>query len=226
MTSQARGLLDALMGPNRNAIKSQSLSHYPASSWDDSSSCGAWLLDICPHELLVNTRVDLGRCSRRHNDLARIKFNQETEYPNFRSNLPVKTARSAARIVLDCAAQLRAQLVRCDRRIDRQTERLRLAQEANQSLISELLKKSENLMETGDLVAAMAIMTQAQEISDHQKKEIVCDVCGAIWDTRGPDTHRVGKQHQAFLKMRAWLHAPPKIEEFRQREDSISSISE
>ena len=217
MTSQARALLDSLMGPNRNAIKSNTSSQQIRSdSWTDSSNCAAWLLDLCPHDLLVNTRVDLGKCPKRHAPSALSQFKQE------------KGATLPRRLVRQCEETLRSQIARCDRRIERQTERLVQARPDKNKEISDLLRRAELLVDAGETAEAMRLMAQAQEISVQIKRETVCETCGAIVPGEGRpsvlrETHLQGRQHQAFLRIRQWLD---QRETVLQDEDSdISNIS-
>ena len=214
MTSQARAVLDGLFGPNRNRIKSNR-PNVSSDSWQDSSHCSAWLLDICPHDLLVNTRVDLGRCARRHDHTARLRFTQDTGYPEYFDAMH--------RIAKNCELFLRAQVARCGRRAARQAERLSRGREATKQEISDLLKKAEILAETGEVAAAMALMKKAQGISDHEKKEAVCETCGAIVDKKNPDMQLTGRQHRAYTIMMKWLEAPVVN---REEDSMLSSISD
>ena len=227
MTSQARALLDALMGPNRNEIKSHpyNLSNRSTDFWEDPSHCSSWLLDLCPHELLMNTRVDLGRCPRRHEMLARERLKKETGYPEISTCLNRKLADSVDRVIRECEQTLATQTARCDRLIARQKERLVAARDARKREISDLLQKAEKLAEIGDVSGAMASMNMAREISD-RREDSVCEVCGAIVGNIRTDPHISGRQHRAFTEIRRWRR-PLLPEPSRMRTDSmVSSISQ
>uniref|UniRef100_A0A182M1P7 Uncharacterized protein n=1 Tax=Anopheles culicifacies TaxID=139723 RepID=A0A182M1P7_9DIPT len=73
MVDVARQLLDELMGRNRNLDPSASAKEV---SWSDEEFCPYFLVKFCPHDLFVNTRADLGQCTKLHDDEAKRLFDE------------------------------------------------------------------------------------------------------------------------------------------------------
>lgn len=75
--SAAAALLDELMGRNRNIAPSEKTKPI---NWEDPEFCKFFLVKFCPHDLFVNTRADLGVCSKVHDDEAKALFDKSTSY--------------------------------------------------------------------------------------------------------------------------------------------------
>ncbi|XP_023014998.1 luc7-like protein 3 [Leptinotarsa decemlineata] len=67
----AAQLLDELMGRNRNVAPNEKVKEL---NWEDPEYCKYFLAKFCPHDLFVNTRVDLGACSKVHDEEVRKLF--------------------------------------------------------------------------------------------------------------------------------------------------------
>lgn len=70
MVDTARALLDELMGRNRDLDPANKTKV----NWDDPEFCQYHLVKFCPHDLFVNTKVDLGPCPKRHDDEAKRMY--------------------------------------------------------------------------------------------------------------------------------------------------------
>ncbi|XP_054282923.1 luc7-like protein 3 isoform X1 [Macrosteles quadrilineatus] len=73
----AAQLLDELMGRNRNVAPSEKAKEL---NWEDPDYCKFYMVKFCPHDLFVNTRADLGVCSKVHDDEAKALFDKSTSY--------------------------------------------------------------------------------------------------------------------------------------------------
>lgn len=67
----AAQLLDELMGRNRNVAPNEKVKEL---NWEDPEYCKYFLAKFCPHDLFVNTRVDLGACCKVHDEEVRKLF--------------------------------------------------------------------------------------------------------------------------------------------------------
>ncbi|KAJ8971623.1 hypothetical protein NQ314_000606 [Rhamnusium bicolor] len=67
----AAQLLDELMGRNRNVAPNEKVKEL---NWEDPEYCKYFLAKFCPHDLFVNTRADLGACSKVHDEEVRKLF--------------------------------------------------------------------------------------------------------------------------------------------------------
>ncbi|XP_046663312.1 luc7-like protein 3 isoform X2 [Homalodisca vitripennis] len=73
----AAQLLDELMGRNRNVAPSEKTKEL---NWEDPEYCKFYMVKFCPHDLFVNTRADLGVCSKVHDDEVKALFEKSTSY--------------------------------------------------------------------------------------------------------------------------------------------------
>jgi RNA-binding protein Luc7-like 2 len=67
--------LDELMGKDRNHplhIRMKKRDHF-----DDSDVCKYNLVAFCPHDLFPNTKADLGKCAKRHDEFFKEMFNKD-----------------------------------------------------------------------------------------------------------------------------------------------------
>lgn len=67
----AAQLLDELMGRNRNVAPNEKVKEV---NWEDPEFCKYYMVKFCPHDLFVNTRADLGACSKVHDEEVRKQF--------------------------------------------------------------------------------------------------------------------------------------------------------
>ena len=108
----ARALLNSLMGADRDARPEQRR----VRKFTDEGICRHYLLGLCPHDLFTNTKIDLGACSKEHNDMLKETFEQDTDAPKLR-----RKWRGSLRV------QLKGLLDAVDRRISQ--NQLRVARE-------------------------------------------------------------------------------------------------
>ncbi|XP_065220645.1 luc7-like protein 3 isoform X2 [Planococcus citri] len=69
----AAALLDELMGRSRNdgsAVKKKKV------KWEDPEYCQYYMVKFCPHDLFVNTKADLGPCTKLHCEEAKGQFSE------------------------------------------------------------------------------------------------------------------------------------------------------
>ncbi|XP_037934771.1 luc7-like protein 3 [Teleopsis dalmanni] len=81
MVDAARQMLDELMGRNRNLHPSEAVRKV---NWDDPDFCQYYIVKFCPHDLFINTRADLGPCTRIHDDEAKQLYSQARSSPRKR----------------------------------------------------------------------------------------------------------------------------------------------
>jgi len=216
----ARALLNSLMGDDRNAAAGQRRNR----KFSDDDVCKKFLLGLCPHDMFPNTKMDLGPCSKQHNEHLKEAFEADSENAHYR-----RKWRGALR------TQLKQLLEGVDRRIElnkariaRERESGARAMDAVEKLkeeVSEQLRKAEKAADEGKFEESRAIMKEQEStkrrIEDletknqdkYEKELICCDVCGhivsgeeleAIQKT-GRGSHTGGKQHMGFKQIREKL---------------------
>lgn len=75
-TAEMAAMLDELMGRNRNAGPNEKVEDI---TWEDESVCKYYLVDFCPHDVFTNTKVDLGSCTKIHNDDFKEEYKKAKE---------------------------------------------------------------------------------------------------------------------------------------------------
>uniref|UniRef100_A0A182FKB1 Spliceosome subunit n=1 Tax=Anopheles albimanus TaxID=7167 RepID=A0A182FKB1_ANOAL len=207
MVDVARQLLDELMGRNRNLDPTASAKEV---SWADEEVrwfCPYFLVKFCPHDLFVNTRADLGQCTKLHDDEAkrlydeakpcRKKTQYEEDFLRFCTNMINEVDRKIAK------GKQRLLLMNSKtdggRSVPKQQEHLNALTEK----INKLVREAEEAGTRGDVEQAQGLMEQCDklkeekdalvkqhesngwsvtaEIAASQEKQMeVCEVCGAF----------------------------------------------
>ncbi|XP_013783290.1 luc7-like protein 3 [Limulus polyphemus] len=81
--ASAKALLDELMGRDRNLAPTESKKDSQWSkdaSWNNPEVCKYFLVKFCPNELFVNTKADLGICSKIHDERIRKEYEQSDRF--------------------------------------------------------------------------------------------------------------------------------------------------
>ncbi|XP_043599399.1 LOW QUALITY PROTEIN: luc7-like protein 3 [Bombus pyrosoma] len=203
----AAALLDELMGRNRNVLPNEKPKEL---NWEDPEFCKLYLVKFCPHDLFVNTRADLGACSRVHDDEARELFEKapysyrkqqyEDEFIRFCQSMlnevERKIIKGKQRLALigrtEAPTLTPAQTQRNEEQIALLTEKInKLVEEAEQSGIQGNVEQAQGLMRLCDQLKEEretlrksndnSHYNQTAELAAAQEKQMeVCDVCGAF----------------------------------------------
>lgn len=171
MVDAARQMLDELMGRNRNLHPSEA-GHKV--NWEDPEFCQFYNVRFCPHDLFINTRADLGPCSRIHDDEARHLYEEarpsarkrqyEDEFLRFCNVMLHDVDRKIQK------GKQRLQLMQRDQPVvaplGRQAEQL-----ANlNGRINKLLAEAEEAGIRGDVDQAQDLMTLCEELKEEKEK--------------------------------------------------------
>ncbi|KRX94731.1 Luc7-like protein 3 [Trichinella pseudospiralis] len=146
-------MLDELMGPHRNALKSDAKKLL---SFDDPEVCKHYLVDFCPSDLFTNTKADLGHCDRIHCEKLKEKYRTSSRFR--------KCGYEEA--FLDYLLQLQADIVR---KIRRNKERLELTQPGGKQIDSTKNRNDEKFRILSEKVAALH--AQAEQLGAEGKVE-------------------------------------------------------
>ncbi|KFB41664.1 AGAP010454-PA-like protein [Anopheles sinensis] len=205
MVDVARQLLDELMGRNRNLDPSASAKEV---SWTDEEFCPYYLVKFCPHDLFVNTRADLGQCTKLHDDEAkklyddakpcRKKNQYEEDFLRFCTNMinevDRKIVKGKQRLLLMNSKTdgARPGVPKHQEHLNSLTERInKLVREAEEAGTRGDVEQAQGLMEQCDKLKEEkeALIKQhdsngwsvTAEIAASQEKQMeVCEVCGAF----------------------------------------------
>jgi len=217
-----RKQLDALMGSNRNGELGQGVR---TTKFTDADVCHYYLCGLCPHELFVNTKMDLGECPKMHSEHLRHEYEEarKTKYYPFEEELE---------------SFLGNIISECDRKIENSKKKLQENEDEKMQSdpigreISDLQLRAEQLGEEGKVDEYMALQKQIEQLKQkkvqekvqqipegaageviqahgpqsQQQKLRVCDVCGcylSIFDSdRRLADHFSGKLHMGYLAIR------------------------
>lgn len=247
MVDVARQLLDELMGRNRNldpSVKGKEM------NWEDDEFCTFFIVKFCPHDLFVNTRADLGQCSKLHDEEAkklfeeakpsRKKLQYEDDFLRFCSNMinevDRKILKGKQRLLLMNSKLEGRPLSKQQEQINTMNEKInKLLREAEEAGIRGDVDQAQSLMQMSDTLKEEkdALVKQAEtngwsvtaEIAAAQEKQMeVCEVCGAfliVGDAQQRiDDHLTGKQHLGYSKLRQ------AVEEMEAKRNSPTKVED
>ncbi|KAJ7949510.1 LUC7-related protein [Quillaja saponaria] len=247
-----RALLDELMGSARNLTDEQKKG-YKEVTWDDKEVCAFYMVRFCPHELFVNTRSDLGPCSRIHDQKLKENFEKSPRHDAFVPKFEAELAQFCEKLVMDL-----------DRRVRRGRERLAqeleptpaptLTAEKSEQLcvleekIKKLLEQVESLGEAGKVDEAEALMRKVETLNAEktaltqqpqndkllmlaqEKKMALCETCGSFLIANDAaertQSHVTGKQHIGYGMVRDFITEYKTAKEKAREEERLAREKE
>eukprot|EP01065_Artemidia_motanka_P028391 TRINITY_DN33707_c0_g1_i1.p1 TRINITY_DN33707_c0_g1~~TRINITY_DN33707_c0_g1_i1.p1 ORF type:complete len:306 (+),score=121.13 TRINITY_DN33707_c0_g1_i1:101-1018(+) len=235
-TKVARGLLDELMGKERN--KPLSESRRRRNHFSDDEYCKNYLCGFCPYMLFTNTKSDLGVCSLNHSDLMREEWERvsdddraayryEDDFQTFLEDLVTDIDSKIRTRKKDSEAQLHqlpppdpelvSQKLALEKEIEGTTEEMdRLNEEGRFEDAKILMIKVEQLQQD--------VKRKQKEVENKRTLETgkilgVCDVCGVligIGDEQADARHLVGKQHLGYEQIKNKLRELRETHDYRR----------
>ncbi|CAN8244646.1 unnamed protein product [Cochlearia groenlandica] len=241
-----RALLDELMGASRN-LTDEERRGYKEIRWDDREVCAFYMVRFCPHDLFVNTKSDLGACSRVHDPKLKESFESSPRHDSYVPKFEDELAQFCEKLVNDL-----------DRKVRRGRERL--AQDAEpapppslsaekaeqlsvlEEKIKNLLEQVEALGEEGKVDEAEALMRKVEALNvektllvqrpndkvlamAQEKKMSLCEVCGSFLvasdAVERTQSHITGKQHIGFGMVRDFLDEQKAAKDKRKEEERL-----
>ena len=235
-----RKTLDNLMGKDRNLpLREQILKK---KHFDDPDVCKFFLIGFCPHELFTYVKSsNIGECHYRHDQQFKINFESD---PN-RENYQIKYEEDLISFLESITSELDIKIKRCLERIEMPPPEQVLNKDAQIELenldkeITEKISEAEHLGEMGLIEQSEKLMKEIEQIKiqrnlltntkehvaiykDRQMK--VCEICGALQSAidneKRIQTHKEGKIHSAYLKIRQYLDLLRKKRMERQIKES------
>jgi hypothetical protein len=232
--AQMAALLDQLMGAHRDGEPNKA----PV-KFTDRDVCKNFLLDMCPNELFVNTRADIGPCTLVHSVALKQDYEKASKTKDYGFEEEVMI-------------NLRTFIKDCDRKITQAKRRLEenpVAPEIQEKAdkihdigeqIGEKLAKAEKLGEEGNVDESMRLMQEIEDLKNakkeaeedykrsvppsqlQQQRLRVCEVCAAYLSLHDNDRrladHFGGKLHLGFVHVRSRLKELEAEVEEKQKE--------
>ncbi|KAG2493834.1 hypothetical protein HYH03_008052 [Edaphochlamys debaryana] len=221
MVDAMRAMLDELMGKERNVPLGQRSNK--RLRFDDPMVCKYALAGLCPNGLFKNTRSDLGPCGYEiHED--------HIEWEGLKAEYDKQDPREHERYERRLMKVLEDLIREMDRKIAKAKERAEAESSARpikpddaqrlaemQTKAKELLTRSQEAGEAGDVDVSMALAQQATEMqAQHdrlhrsltapERTMTVCDICGVFINSTDNDQrrqeHLTGKQYLGWKAIR------------------------
>ncbi|KAL9940444.1 hypothetical protein V8E36_001149 [Tilletia maclaganii] len=216
-----RIMLEKLMGPEAMGTAQANL-HFT-----DNKVCRNFLCAVCPHDLFLNTKVDLGPCPKSHMQKLKNEYSAAYErgerYPQFE----LEYDQNIRTFISDIDRKINANKRRLEQTPEEMAKFSDLMREISEIETAEqaAMAEVERLGEAGEVDASLAELAKAEALkeekagkqkelqnlnensgaSGHQKLR-VCDVCGAYLSILDSDRrladHFGGKMHLGYLKLR------------------------
>jgi len=222
--------LDELMGRERN-IPLQERRKY-REHYNEDTVCKYALVTVCPHDLFPNTKCDLGKCNKRHEDYFRFDFERD---PN-RHQYEKKYIQDAINLFDSLVSQVDAKVKKTITKQDEFSARLEQnpeIQEKVEAIDNEIKKKlseAEQFGDGGQIEESEICMAQVEALKK-RREELklsgdlnstvgqmkICEVCGGMQTTtdldRRAQMHYEGKIHTGFAILRRELEVLKKKRE-------------
>lgn len=198
--SIAATLLDELMGRNRNdgpTARKKSV------RWEDPEFCKFFLVKFCPHDLFVNTRANLGVCTKVHCDKAKAQFNKAS----IRSKMHYEDKFVAFSTRIFDAIKRRIKISKQELKLTSKTksQKIQVPFKRSEEYINELVQTSGQLVSCGQIEEAQILVKRSDRLKERldvyeltavQEQIKMCEVCGVILvDEYRTQNHLMGKQH-------------------------------
>ncbi|XP_076366385.1 luc7-like protein 3 isoform X2 [Tachypleus tridentatus] len=223
--ASAKALLDELMGRDRNLAPTDQKKE---ASWSSSQVCKHFLVKFCPNDLFVNTKADLGICSKIHDEKLKREYEDsasfqqmgyEDEFIRFcqgmLSDVERRIQRARRRLALG-HQEGGVEELGCEGKVEEAQGIMKLVDQ---------LKEEREAMRKGSEPSHWLQLTA--EIAAAQEKQMeVCEVCGAfliVGDAQQRvDDHLMGKQHVGYARLKSAveeiLHQREKEREERENQ--------
>ncbi|XP_018114876.1 LUC7-like 2 pre-mRNA splicing factor S homeolog isoform X2 [Xenopus laevis] len=200
--------------------------------FNDERVCKSHLLNCCPHDILLGTRMDLGECLKVHDLALRADYEIASKQQDFFFELD---------FCMQAMDHLQSFIADCDRRTEIAKKRLADTQEEISAEVAvkaekvhelneeigKLLAKAEQLGAEGNVEESQKVMDEVEKTrvrkreaediyrnsmpasSFQQQKLRVCEVCSAYLGLHDNDRrladHFGGKLHLGFIEIREKL---------------------
>ena len=247
-----RKALDNLMGKDRNLpIREQIIKK---KHFDDPDVCKFFLIGFCPHELFIHVKSsNIGECHYRHDQQFKIAFENDPNKEYYQTKYEESLISFLESITSEVDLKMKRCLERIEAPIPDQVVNKEIQDEIEQldQQITEKIKQAEQLGEVGMIAESEKLMKEIEQIKvqrniltntkeypaiykDRQMK--VCEICGALQSAQDNEkriqTHKEGKIHSAYLKIRQYLdllrkkrmERKIKEAEFKQKEKLLKEL--
>jgi len=204
-TAEMAAMLDELMGRNRNAGPNEKVEEV---TWEDDSVCKYFLVDFCPHDVFVNTKVDLGPCPNIHSEDLRRDY-LKADFNHRKSSVEDDFIRFCQKMINDLGHKIRRSKDRLQLNKLEQQAAAGLSQEKQQEIeqqiailtekINILVDKAEKAGCEGDVEEAQGVLKLCDQLREERetlKQQIgikpsehfnqaakpmeVCETCGSF----------------------------------------------
>lgn len=219
-----RATLDELMGKDRDVPLKEKLKLQK--HFDSNEVCKFYLLDFCPHDLFPNTKSDLGKCKKRHDQY----FKQQFEKDKNKEQYQIKYEGMLMDFLEEQIAEVDNKMKKSLERIEAPLPDMEKPKDMLDQLkvidmqITELVERAEKLGEIGRIDDSEQVLRQVDKFKE-KKNEIImmnenplmlkekqmkiCEVCGGLQSMQDNEkrlqTHVEGKLHAGYAKIREYL---------------------
>eukprot|EP00928_Gymnodinium_smaydae_P047891 TRINITY_DN31996_c0_g1_i1.p1 TRINITY_DN31996_c0_g1~~TRINITY_DN31996_c0_g1_i1.p1 ORF type:complete len:354 (-),score=45.31 TRINITY_DN31996_c0_g1_i1:291-1352(-) len=234
--NKARAMLDALMGPDRDAANTDTKKS--KEKFKDSNVCKYYLLGLCPHDqAFLGGKRKYPVCQKLHSDTMKQLFESHPDVEEYRREYELRLLADLEYIVRECDGKVSDEKarIRDDWGLKRPPlppaiiDKLSMLKRGSATLVAQAeALDDDKFQEKAQLTAkANEMLLDCQQLEDAETKkaleatgtEDVCPVCGTTYKGKAGETaHLQFKIHGAFEQIRAKLtelkekvkNAPPK----------------
>ena len=249
-----RKALDNLMGKDRDLPLHEQLIR--KKHFDDPDVCKFFLIGFCPHEFFINVKSNIGSCEKRHDQQFKIAFENDPHKEDYQ----IKYEDALINFLEKKTADVDQKMKRCLERLEAPVPEQVINPEVQEKIenldkkITELISQAENLGANGFIDESEKLTKEAEQLKiqrnlltnttkEHpaiykEKQMKVCEICGALQSVQDNEkriqTHKEGKIHSGYLKIRQYLdllrkkkiERKIKAEEMKQKEKLLRELKQ
>ncbi|KAH0859123.1 hypothetical protein HID58_087384 [Brassica napus] len=215
--------------------------------WDDREVCAFYMVRFCPHDLFVNTKSDLGACSRIHDPKLKESFENSPRHDSYVPKFEAELVQFCEKLVNDLDRKVRRGRERLAQEVEPPPPPTLSSEKAQQLSVLEekiknLLEQVEALGEDGKVDEAEALMRKVEALNVekavllqrpndkalamvHEKKMALCEVCGSFLVANDAvdraQSHVTGKQHVGYGMVRDFLAEQKTVKDKGKEEERL-----
>eukprot|EP00930_Biecheleria_cincta_P006669 TRINITY_DN107720_c0_g1_i1.p1 TRINITY_DN107720_c0_g1~~TRINITY_DN107720_c0_g1_i1.p1 ORF type:complete len:396 (-),score=76.00 TRINITY_DN107720_c0_g1_i1:108-1232(-) len=241
--NQARAMLDALMGPQRDAINIREKD--PAEDWKDKSVCKNFLLGYCPFDKAALggiRKLHVRVCPKIHSELIRDRFSKHAdgaEGSDLRADFEVGLLEDLKEVVQECEQfskreeermKVDPRLKMLPKRVQENIDQLRRLSSIDEDRASEFAERASrdnfgseqnSIMAHGLHRSSREKQKAADELEKAELKKVIesykpatCEICGTGYMTEDErHEHLNHRVHEEYMQVRE------KLEEVQKKRD-------
>ncbi|CAK0887251.1 unnamed protein product [Prorocentrum cordatum] len=237
--NKARAMLDALMGPGRDAGKKDA-----KASFRDRAVCRSFLIGFCPlDKSVLGGKRSLEPCARIHSETMKEKFEADPEAESYRKDCEASAFKDLEYVIHECDGHISREKARVreearkrkwalptdvNARISQMKKEVQALEKSCEGMDDHQHKEKENNLKQAELLKKDIeeyTKEETRKAAEKVEPDEVCDVCGTVYANKEQqDLHLNYRVHKAYVEARERFKELK--EKVRSREEELKKAKE